>query len=69
MLNAAHALGVGSCWIHRAKEELESEFGKKLPERAGLSGDYAGIGHVALGYYDIEYPTPIADKNPNRTRL
>ena len=65
MLNAAHALGVGSCWIHRAKEELESDFGRKLLERAGLSGDYVGIGHVALGYYDIEYPTPVPRK-PNR---
>ena len=28
LLNAAHALGLGSCWIHRAKEEFESEEGK-----------------------------------------
>lgn len=50
MLNAAHAVGVASCWIHRAKEELESEEGKALLEKWGISGDYAGIGHCILGY-------------------
>lgn len=58
MLNAAWALGVGSCWIHRAKEELESDFGKKLLEKLGIKGDYVGIGHVALGYFDGEPPVP-----------
>lgn len=56
MLNAAWALGVGSCWIHRAKEELESDFGKNLLKSLGITGDYIGIGHVALGYFDGEPP-------------
>lgn len=30
LMNAAHSLGIGSCWIHRAKEEFESEEGKAL---------------------------------------
>lgn len=50
MLNAAYSLGLGACWIHRAKEEMESDFGKKLLNMLGLEGDYIGIGHVALGY-------------------
>ncbi len=64
MLNAAWALGVGSCWIHRAKEELESDFGKNLLNSLGITGDYIGIGHVALGYFDGEPPVakPRKDK-------
>lgn len=50
LLNAAHALGLGSCWIHRAKEEFESAEGKALLQQWGVEGDYEGIGHVALGY-------------------
>lgn len=58
LLNAAWAMGVGSCWIHRAKEELESDFGKKLLKSLGIVGDYIGVGHVALGYFDGEPPLP-----------
>lgn len=58
MLNAAWSLGVGSIWIHRAKEEVESDFGKKLLADTGVVGDYIGVGHVALGYFDGENPQP-----------
>lgn len=58
LLNAAWAMGVGSCWIHRAKEELESDFGKKLLKSLGIFGDYIGVGHAALGYFDGEPPLP-----------
>ena len=50
LMNAAHALGVGSCWIHRAREEFESEEGKALLKSLGITGDYEGIGHCILGY-------------------
>ena len=50
LMNAAHAVGVASCWIHRAKEEFESEEGKTLLKKWGIEGDYAGIGHCILGY-------------------
>ena len=50
LLNAAHAVGLGSCWIHRAKEEFESEEGRELLKRWGIEGDYEGVGHVILGY-------------------
>ena len=56
LLNAAWAMGVGSCWIHRAKEELESDFGKELLKSLGIVGDYIGVGHAALGYFDGEPP-------------
>lgn len=50
LLNAAHALGIGSCWIHRAKEEFDSLEGKKLLQKLGITGDFEGIGHCILGY-------------------
>ena len=49
-MNAAHALVIGSCWIHRAKEEFESEAGKAILQKLGIEGDYEGIGHCILGY-------------------
>lgn len=58
LMNAAWALGIGSCWIHRAKEEIESDFGKELLKSLGIEGDYIGVGHVALGYIDGESPSP-----------
>lgn len=50
LMNAAEALGIGSIWIHRAREEFEKDFGKNLLKELGISGDFEGIGHVALGY-------------------
>ncbi len=50
MLNAAHAVGLGACWIHRAKEVFSSERGKELLREWGITGDVEGIGHIALGY-------------------
>lgn len=50
LMLAAHALGIGSCWIHRAKEEFEREEGKALLKKLGIQGDYEGIGHCVLGY-------------------
>ena len=50
MMNAAADLGVASCWIHRAKEEFESEEGKAILKDLGIEGDYEGIGHLVLGY-------------------
>lgn len=56
IMNAAHAIGVDSCWIHRAKEVFDSEEGKKLIKDWGIQGDYEGIGHCILGYRAGEYP-------------
>jgi nitroreductase len=50
LMNAAKSVGVDSIWIHRAKEEFESDFGKNLLAKLGIEGNYEGIGHCALGY-------------------
>ena len=50
MMNAAADLGVANCWIHRAKEEFDSEEGKKILKDLGIEGNYEGIGHLILGY-------------------
>lgn len=50
LMNAAESLGVANIWIHRAKEEFESDFGKQILADLGIEGDYEGIGHCALGY-------------------
>lgn len=62
LMLAAHELGVGSCWIHRAKEEFESDWGKNLLKSLGVKGDYEGIGHCALGYADCDLPAAPARK-------
>lgn len=56
MMLGAHELGLGSCWIHRAKEEFESDEGKEILHSLGIEGDYEGIGHLALGYIEGEVP-------------
>ena len=56
LMNAAHAVGVDSCWIHRAKEVFESEKGKELLKKWNIEGDYVGIGNCILGYRDCQYP-------------
>ena len=63
LLNAAESLGLGSIWIHRAKEEFESDFGKKILADLGIEGDYEGIGHCALGYAaePVKAPAPRKD--------
>ena len=50
LMLAAHALGLGSCWIHRAKEEFDTPEGKKILADLGVEGDYVGVGHCVLGY-------------------
>ena len=50
LMNAAESLGVDSIWIHRAKEEFESDFGKNILAKLGITDEYEGIGHCALGY-------------------
>lgn len=50
LMNAAYSLGLGSCWIHRAKEEFETEEGKELLKEWNIPENYVGIGHCILGY-------------------
>ena len=56
MMLAAHSLGLGSIWIHRAKEEFEQEEWKNLLKDIGVEGEWEGIGHCAVGYIDGDAP-------------
>lgn len=62
MMNAAADLGVASCWVHRTKEEFESEEGKAILKQLGIEGDYEGIGHLILGYAAKPAGTPAPRK-------
>ena len=52
MLNAAKAIGLGSCWVNRAKEVFDSAEGKSLLAQWGVEGDVIGVGNCILGYPD-----------------
>ena len=65
MMLAAHSLGLGSIWIHRAKEEFEKPEWQKLLAALGVKGEWEGIGHLAVGYIDGEVPPP-APRRENR---
>lgn len=65
LMLAAHSLGLGSIWIHRAKEEFEQEEWKELLRSLGIEGDWEGIGHCAVGYADCEIPKA-AERKPGR---
>ena len=64
LMLAAHALGIGSCWSHRAKEEFERPEGLEILKSLGIEGEYEGIGHCVLGYVKGNYPkTPPRKEN------
>ena len=65
MLLAAHSLGLGACWIHRAKETFEMPEGKAILQKLGIEGDFEGIGNCIIGYPDGEIP-PIKPCKENR---
>ena len=54
LMNAATSLGLGSCWIHRAREMFDSPEGKELLKKWGLPETLQGIGNCVLGYADGE---------------
>ena len=56
MMLAAHSLGLGSCWIHRAKEMFETDEGRAILVELGITGDLVGIGNCIIGYPDCDYP-------------
>ena len=63
LMNAAEAVGLGSCWIHRARQMFESEEGRALLKTWGIEGEYEGIGHCILGYWADDKPAPAARKS------
>jgi Nitroreductase len=58
LMLAAHSLGLGSIWIHRAREEFETDEYKQLLQDLGVEGEWLGIGHCAVGYADGDNPAP-----------
>ena len=56
MMLAAHALGLGSCWINRAREAFDTEEGRELLRSLGVEGEYEGVGHCIVGYPAGELP-------------
>ena len=52
LMNAAKAIGLGSCWINRAKEVFDSDQGKALLKKWGVEGEWTGVGNCILGYPD-----------------
>ena len=61
LMLAAHALGLGSCWIHRAREEFASAEGQALLKKWGVEGQWIGVGHCILGYPEGE-PRPARER-------
>lgn len=56
LMLAAHSLGLGSIWIHRAKEEFEMPEYQQMLKHLGIEGEWEGIGHCAVGYIEGEIP-------------
>lgn len=63
MMLAAHSLGLGSIWIHRAKEEFEMPEYQQLLKDLGVEGEWEGIGHCAIGYIEGDMPKAVKRKN------
>ena len=66
MLLAAHSMGLGSCWIHRAKEVFEMPEWKEWLKSIGVEGEYEGIGNCVVGYPAVDYPAA-PERRPGRT--
>lgn len=58
MMNAAYSLGVGSCWVNRAKEFFDTLEGKRMLARWNIDRKYRGVGFCLLGYADCDDPVP-----------
>lgn len=63
IINSAYSLGVDSCWVHRALETFQTDYGKSLMKKWGLDDNYVGIGNVVLGYRDVNLPSPSKRKD------
>ncbi len=57
LMLAAHAVGLGSCWINRADAMFATDEGKALMAKWGVPEGYTGVGNCILGYPD-ETPAP-----------
>ncbi|MGP1515598.1 MAG: nitroreductase family protein [Bacteroidales bacterium] len=68
MMNAAYAIGLGSCWINRELEMFETEQGEKLIEHFGLPKNVIGIGAISLGY-PVKNPSKALPRKENYYRI
>ena len=55
MLTAAYSLGLGSIWIHRAKEEFETDEYKRVLTELGIDGEWEGIGHALSAIRTVNF--------------
>lgn len=62
LMLSANSLGIGSCWIHRAKETFETKEGKAILNKLGIPETYQGIGNCILGYSD----EPVKTASPRK---
>ncbi len=62
MLDAAYAVGLGSCWIHRAREMFDSADGKALLAQWHIPECYRGVGFCILGYASDKLPNAVPRK-------
>lgn len=63
MMLAAHSLGLGSCWVHRAKEVFELPEWKEWLVSIGIHDDVEGIGNLIVGYPLDTIPDPKPTKD------
>ena len=68
LLNAAHAAGVDSCYIYRAREVFQTPEGQELMKQWGIDPAYEGIGNVILGYGKPEGIKPAAKRKEDYIR-
>lgn len=69
MMLAAHAVGLGSCWINREYEMFRTPEGKELMQELGLETEgLAGIGALAVGY-PASFPPSVKARKDNYFRI
>lgn len=68
MMLAAHALGLGTCWINREYQMFQTEEGQQIMKELGLDKNLIGIGALSLGYPSRE-PRPAAPRKEGWTKI
>lgn len=68
MMLAAHAIGLGTCWINREYQMFQTEEGQQIMKELGLDKNLIGIGALSLGYPSRE-PRPAAPRKEGWTKI
>jgi nitroreductase len=61
---AAHAMGLGACWIGFTEKFLPLFGSKELKNKLGISGDWTLACALVLGYPSANYDAPVERDNP-----